>query len=177
MGKEKDARRGNTRRMRSLPEAEARLWPMCEGLDGSCDKLRRDPRPELILPRAESRVLPSKPGRLFAYPHVSVVESIVFRECRSSWSRSIDFRPRKMSLPLCGLGWSIVMRVDRHAGLSFLSDRRCLIYVNGRALRTFWIWWQWRANGIFMQVTSEASQISFLPRTLFDKPWIDISFT
>lgn len=44
-----------------------------EGLDGSRDKLRRDLTTTGIDPlRAESRVLPSEPGRLFVYPRVTV---------------------------------------------------------------------------------------------------------
>lgn len=53
-----------------------------EGLDGSRDKLRRDLATAGIDPlRAESRVLPSEPGRLFVYPRVtagSIDRTIVF---------------------------------------------------------------------------------------------------
>lgn len=53
-----------------------------EGLDGSCDKLRRDLATTGIdPPRAESRVLPSEPGRLFVYPRVTRWNRSIRRLC------------------------------------------------------------------------------------------------
>lgn len=75
-----------------------------EGLDGSRDKLRRDLATTGIDPlRAESRVLPSEPGRLFVYPRVTV-ESIdktisVFGGVDRDLARSIRSR-----VPPLGVG-------------------------------------------------------------------------
>lgn len=53
-----------------------------EGLDGSRDKLRRDLATTGIdPPRAESRVLPSEPGRLFVYPRVTWWNRSIRRLC------------------------------------------------------------------------------------------------
>jgi len=82
-----------------------------EGLDGSRDKLRRDfATTGIDPPRAESRVLPSEPGRLFVYPHItegSIDKTIVFRGTDRDLARSLVEIPFfVIYIRYVGVGWS-----------------------------------------------------------------------